>query len=99
MPQTAPLEEHESQAIIGADGAASQGGSNPAGWPKQPTVPLVQAIVRLPTDYPPGTVRVWFVPDDTPYFYWLIPESATRGCAGLDRRGWSRNAASARSLP
>ncbi len=53
------------------------------GWPKQPTVPLVQAIVHLPTDYPPGTVRVWFVPDDTPYFYWLIPESPTRGALGL----------------
>ncbi len=76
------MEEHESQAVIGADGAASKV-ARTAGWPKQPTVPLVQAIVRLPADYPAGTVRVWFVPDDTPYFYWLIPESATQGALGL----------------
>jgi flavin-dependent dehydrogenase len=29
------------------------------------------------------TVRVWFIPDDTPYFYWLIPESAERAVLGL----------------
>jgi flavin-dependent dehydrogenase len=29
------------------------------------------------------TVRVWFVPDDTPYFYWLIPESRERAVLGL----------------
>jgi flavin-dependent dehydrogenase len=29
------------------------------------------------------TVRVWFVPDDTPYFYWLIPECEGRGALGL----------------
>jgi flavin-dependent dehydrogenase len=32
---------------------------------------------------PPDTARVWFVPQDTPYFYWLIPESPTRGALGL----------------
>jgi len=26
---------------------------------------------------------VWFVPDDTPYFYWLVPESAERGALGI----------------
>ena len=34
-------------------------------------------------DCPTDTVRVWFVPDDTPYFYWLIPESEERGALGL----------------
>jgi flavin-dependent dehydrogenase len=43
----------------------------------------VQAIVRLPKDCPVDTTRVWFVPDDTPYFYWLIPESAERGALGV----------------
>jgi flavin-dependent dehydrogenase len=43
----------------------------------------VQAIVKLPPGMPPDTVRVWFIPDDTPYFYWLIPESAERGALGL----------------
>jgi flavin-dependent dehydrogenase len=54
-----------------------------AGWPPIQTVPLVQAIVRLPKDHPPDTTRVWFVPDDTPYFYWLIPESPERGALGI----------------
>ena len=54
-----------------------------AGWPPVETVPLVQAIVHLPKDCPPDTTRVWFIPDDTPYFYWLIPESAERGALGV----------------
>jgi flavin-dependent dehydrogenase len=29
------------------------------------------------------SVRVWFIPDDTPYFYWLIPESPDTGALGL----------------
>jgi flavin-dependent dehydrogenase len=32
---------------------------------------------------PADCVRVWFLPDDTPYFYWLIPESGRRGVLGL----------------
>lgn len=47
------------------------------------TVPLVQALVKLPKDCPPDTTRVWFVPDDTPYFYWLIPESSERAALGV----------------
>jgi flavin-dependent dehydrogenase len=43
----------------------------------------MQTIVRLPKDCPPDTARVWFVPDDTPYFYWLVPESAERGALGI----------------
>jgi flavin-dependent dehydrogenase len=76
------IEERETGAVVGADGATSKVAES-AGWPRQPTVPLVQAIVRLPLDYPAATVRVWFIPDDTPYFYWLIPESATHGALGL----------------
>jgi flavin-dependent dehydrogenase len=37
----------------------------------------------VPVDMSPNTVRVWFVPDDTPYFYWLIPESSERAVLGL----------------
>lgn len=69
-------------AVVGADGAQS-GVARAAGWPKLATVPLVQAIVKLPSGMPSDTVRVWFVPDDTPYFYWLIPESEGRGALGL----------------
>jgi flavin-dependent dehydrogenase len=75
-------EDLESATVVGADGAASKV-AEAAGWPRQKTVPLVQAIVKLPSDYPSGTVRVWFVPDDTPYFYWLIPEADGRGALGL----------------
>ena len=51
--------------------------------PKPSTAPLVQAIVNLPPGMAPDTVRVWFIPDDTPYFYWLIPHSPTQGVVGL----------------
>jgi len=75
-------EELHADSVVGADGAASRVAKT-AGWPPIETVPLVQAIVRLPKDYRPDTTRVWFVPDDTPYFYWLIPESAERGALGI----------------
>ena len=78
----ARTEELHADIVVGADGALSRV-AQAAGWPRQPTVPLVQAIVRLPADMSPDTVRVWFVPDDTPYFYWLIPESRERAALGL----------------
>jgi flavin-dependent dehydrogenase len=68
--------------VVGADGAASRV-ARAAGWPRQETVPLLQAIVRWPKSVPRDRVRVWFVPDETPYFYWLIPESNDRGVLGL----------------
>jgi digeranylgeranylglycerophospholipid reductase len=75
-------EEIHATSVVGADGAASRV-ARTAGWPPIETVPLVQAIVRLPKDCAPDTTRVWFVPDDTPYFYWLIPESADRAALGV----------------
>lgn len=69
-------------SVVGADGASSRV-ARAAGWPPIETVPLVQAIVRMPKDCPPDTTRVWFVPDDTPYFYWLIPESPERAALGI----------------
>ena len=68
--------------VIGADGARSAVG-RAARWPHQPTVPLLQAIVSLPPDLERHTARVWFRPEDTPYFYWLIPESETHGALGV----------------
>ena len=82
-------EQQTTRTLVGADGAFSAV-ARAAGWPQQPTVPLLQAIVRLPPDLSPDTTRVWFDPDDTRYFYWLVPESPTRGVLGLigeDRRG------------
>ena len=75
-------EELHAESVVGADGASSRV-ARTAGWAPVETVPLVQAIVRLPKDCPVDTTRVWFVPDDTPYFYWLIPESAERGALGV----------------
>ncbi|HTZ98781.1 MAG TPA: NAD(P)/FAD-dependent oxidoreductase [Candidatus Aquilonibacter sp.] len=75
-------EEIHADTVIGGDGAASRV-ARAAGWSPLETVPLVQAIVALPKDMPPDTTRVWFVPDDTPYFYWLIPESRERGALGI----------------
>jgi flavin-dependent dehydrogenase len=75
-------EVSELSTIIGADGAASRVARN-AGLPKPLTAPLVQAIVNLPPGMSADTVRVWFIPDDTPYFYWLIPHSSTQGVLGL----------------
>ena len=70
------------ESLVGADGAASRV-AKASGWPPVETVPLVQTLVKLPKDCPADTTRVWFVPDDTPYFYWLIPESAERGALGV----------------
>jgi flavin-dependent dehydrogenase len=80
--QDARVEELHADVVVGADGALSRVAQS-AGWPRQPTVPLVQAIVRVPAGMSPDTVRVWFIPDDTPYFYWLIPESSERAVLGL----------------
>ncbi len=75
-------EEFAAETVVASDGALSAV-AQAAGWPRPVTVPLVQAIVPLPKDMSPDTVRVWFVPKDTPYFYWLIPESSERGALGI----------------
>jgi digeranylgeranylglycerophospholipid reductase len=75
-------EELHADSLVGADGATSRV-ARASGWPPIETVPLMQAIIRLPKDCPSDTTRVWFVPDDTPYFYWLVPESPERGALGI----------------
>ncbi|HXM16770.1 MAG TPA: NAD(P)/FAD-dependent oxidoreductase [Candidatus Eremiobacteraceae bacterium] len=79
-------QELHAASVVGADGATSRV-ARTAGWPPIETVPLVQAIVRLPKDCPVDTTRVWFVPDDTPYFYWMIPESSERAALGIIGEG------------
>jgi len=76
------LVEETTDILIGADGAFSKVAQS-ADFPRQPTVPLFQAVVRLPNDMCSDTTRIWFVPEDTPYFYWLIPYSPTHGVLGL----------------
>ena len=70
--------EVRADTVIGGDGATSRVARS-AGWAPMPTVPLVQAIVPLPKDMAADTVRVWFVPQDTPYFYWLIQSRLSVG--------------------
>ena len=71
-----------SSTVVGADGALSSVARD-AGWGQQETVPLVQALVEVPETLPSDTVRVWFRPDETSYFYWLIPEGDGRAVVGL----------------
>jgi flavin-dependent dehydrogenase len=75
-------EEVHADTVIGSDGAASRVG-RAAGWEPVRTVPLMQAIVKLPKGMAQDTSRVWFIPQDTPYFYWLVPESPTQGALGV----------------
>ena len=78
----ANTKEVSTQVLIGADGAFSKV-AKIGGWPSQKTVALIQAVVKLPSDMSADTTRVWFLPEDTPYFYWLIPHSASEGVLGL----------------
>jgi len=75
-------EERRTNVVVGGDGAASRV-ARAAGWRPQATASLIQAVVPLPSDMAAHTVRVWFVPQDTPYFYWLIPCNEREGVLGL----------------
>lgn len=83
--------EESVNILVGADGAFSEVARS-SGWPKQTTTPILQAIVELPKDMPSDITRIWFAPEDTPYFYWLIPHSQTQGVLGLiseeKRKSW-----------
>lgn len=68
--------------VIGADGAQSTV-ARCAGLPTHETAPLVQAIVRMPSNLLPHESRVWFTPQITPYFFWLIPESPEIAALGV----------------
>ena len=68
--------------LVGADGtlsavsrAVSRNGHHLAA--------LIQARVYLPDSGRNDTCKVWFVSDQTKYFYWLIPESNEAAVVGL----------------
>jgi flavin-dependent dehydrogenase len=74
--------EQYAHVLVGADGVFSKVAQS-GGWPNQTTVGLIQAVVNLPNDMAPDTTRVWFIPEYTPYFFWLIPHSPSHGVVGL----------------
>lgn len=76
-------EYHErSPVVLAADGLHSRV-AQAFGLPRPPRILLLQARVRLPRWAHPERAVVWLVPEDTPYFYWLIPESPHWGVLGL----------------
>lgn len=74
--------EVDAHAVIGADGVFSDV-AKAVGARHAPTVPILQAHVKLPHDWDPGVARVWFDTDATRFFYWLIPESDQHAVVGL----------------
>jgi flavin-dependent dehydrogenase len=74
--------EWSAHTLVGADGTFSRV-ARAGGWEQQVAVSLLQAVVELPEDLPSDTTRVWFLPDETSYFFWLIPHSPTHGVLGL----------------
>ena len=75
-------EKFKARTVIGADGTVSRV-AKIANVNGHETTPILQAIVELPEGYVAHTTQVWFEPADTPYFYWLIPESQTQAAVGL----------------
>ena len=76
------IEQVKAKTIIGADGTFSRVAKLATGN-GQETTPILQAIVKLPDTIHWNTTQVWFQPEDTPYFYWLIPESRERAAVGF----------------
>ena len=76
------MEEFSSRVLIGADGMSSRT-AKAAGNDGHQTTPILQAIVELQNGERAGTTKVWFEPEDTPYFYWSIPQSATHTAVGF----------------
>lgn len=70
------------RAVIAADGVRSRV-ARTLGEPQRPSVSVLQARVALGGSVDPGVGRVWFVPRDTRYFYWLCPESNGTAAVGL----------------
>ncbi|MDI7274347.1 MAG: NAD(P)/FAD-dependent oxidoreductase [Anaerolineae bacterium] len=68
--------------LVGADGVSSRV-AEAAGLRAGPTLSLRQARVVMPARGSAEVTRVWFDPESTPYFYWLVPESSRHAVVGL----------------
>lgn len=69
------------EVVIGADGARS-GVARAAGLPAPRLVPVVQAIVEVPSESCEHSAEVWFTPAETSFFRWLIPHGDGTGALG-----------------
>ena len=76
------VERIKTTTLIGADGTFSRV-AKIADRNGHETTPILQAIVKLPKGARKNTTQVWFQPEDTPYFYWLIPESQELAAVGF----------------
>ena len=81
-PQGERIEPIRTQALIGADGVNSQV-AKAAGCRSRVTISLLQARVAMPPWARADTTQVWFDPQSTRYFYWLVPESDEHAVVGL----------------
>jgi flavin-dependent dehydrogenase len=70
------------RAVLAADGVRSHV-ARTLGVPPPPSVTVLQAHVSTAPLADPGIGKVWFVPQDTTYFYWLCPESKGNASVGL----------------
>lgn len=77
-----PFTETRVQTLVGADGMTSRVAAT-LRWPRPARLSLIQAIVALPAGMPSNVSTVWFQPERTPYFFWLVPESPERAAVGL----------------
>jgi flavin-dependent dehydrogenase len=69
-------------AVVGADGVHSTVARR-FGACAQKAVPIVQAKIDLPSGYDSNVTEIWFQPETTRFFYWLIPESLHTGALGV----------------
>ncbi len=76
------VEKFKTKTLVGADGSFSRVAKMATG-DGHGTTPILQAIVKLPDGASVNTTQVWFEPEDTPYFYWLIPESQKQAAVGF----------------
>ena len=76
------IEKFKTRTLVGADGSFSRVAKIATGN-GHGTTPILQAIVKLPDGAGVNTTQVWFEPEDTRYFYWLIPESQKQAAVGF----------------
>jgi len=90
-------EELHADSVVGADGARAAWRALPAGPRSRPCRSFKPSCAcrRIARRIPPAS---GFVPDDTPYFYWLIPESSETRRPWRDRRARQRHETLLRTL-